>query len=377
MKMSIKWCLIACAALLCGCRSATLQTAADGALPRGTLLLIGGGLDDDNRPVYERFLTLAAANGPARIVIATAATSSQDQEAIDKSEALRTWAPQVQVQVVRRETPTGETVAAIDLATAMFFTGGDQQRIIDRYRPHDTASPEWLAMRRLLARGGVIAGTSAGDAMMGEVMFLGGGSTTALGIVPRQPRVNPGEEEDEESPAQLGPRIGPGMRFLPDALADSHFFERYRIGRLVAALEASGRKLGIGVGEDAAVEVDLASGEIRGISVAETLLIDSVHLKRDGLARTGLVARIIGQGDRLRYAEWLARPAPPALAPAGPLRTMPVVEPGQNRQLAAWRLFRQASVIGNPGVRQDLDGYAIIAFPAGGGDVAFEIRATP
>ena len=40
----------------------------------GSLLLIGGGLDDDNRPVYERFATLASRAGTPSIVIATAAS---------------------------------------------------------------------------------------------------------------------------------------------------------------------------------------------------------------------------------------------------------------------------------------------------------------
>jgi cyanophycinase len=363
---------------MAGCQTPGPAAAAAHPSQHGTLLLIGGGLDDDNRPVYERFLQLAAAHGPARIVIATAATGEQDVEATDKTEALRTWAPRTEIEVVRREASTEATIAAIDHATALFFTGGDQQRITDRYRPHDQSTPEWLAMRRLLERGGVIAGTSAGDAMMGEIMFHSGGSATALGVAPAAVGMSHGEDGDEEDPAQLGPRIGPGMRFLPEAISDSHFFERDRIGRLVAALEASGRRLGIGVGEDAAVEVDLGSGELRGISVAESLLVDISDLRRNGIARSGIIARVVAQGDRLRLATWPARrgahAAAPA-APAGPVRDMPIVEPGQNRQLAAWRLFRQASDPASPAIRQRLNGYALTVFPAGNGNVALQISA--
>jgi hypothetical protein len=62
--------------------------------------------------------------------------------------------------------------------------------------------------------------------------------------------------------------------------------------------------------------------------------------------------------------------------PAGAVRDMPVVEPGQNRQLAAWRLFRQASDPASPAIRQRLDGYALTVFPAGNGNVALEISPT-
>lgn len=369
--------LLLSVAVLCmaGCQAPGPVAAAAHPAHHGTLLLIGGGLDDDNRPVYERFLQLAAAHGPARIVIATAATGEQEAEATDKTEALRTWSPRVEVEVVRRETSPEATVAAIDHATAMFFTGGDQKRITDRYRPQDQSTPEWLAMRRLLERGGVIAGTSAGDAMMGEVMFYSGGSASALGVIPTATGKALGEDEDEENAAQLGPRIGPGMRFLPEAISDSHFFERDRIGRLVAALETSGRRLGIGVGEDAAVEIDLDSGELRGVSVAESLLVDVSGLRRDGLARSGIITRVVAQGDRLRLAAWPGRSSQPATAPAGAVRDMPVVEPGQNRQLAAWRLFRQASDPASPAIRQRLNGYALTVFPAGNGNVALEISA--
>lgn len=368
--------LVSVAALcMAGCQTPGPVPAAARPVHHGTLLLIGGGLDDDNRPVYERFLQLAAAHGPARIVIATAATGEQDVEATDKTEALRTWAPRTEIEVVRRETSTEATIAAIDHATAMFFTGGDQKRITDRYRPHDQSTPEWQAMHRLLERGGVIAGTSAGDAMMGEVMFYSGGSATALGVAPTPTGKVLGEDGDEENPTQLGPRIGPGMRFMPEAISDSHFFERDRIGRLVAALESSGRRLGIGVGEDAAVEVDLDSGELHGISVAESLAVDISGLRRNGFARTGIIARIVAQGDRLRLATWPARGGAPAAAPAGPVREMPIVEPGQNRQLAAWRLFRQASDPASPAIRQRLNGYALTVYPAGNGNVALEISA--
>jgi len=245
-----------------------------------------------------------------------------------------------------------------------------------RYRPGDSDTPEWLAMQRLLDRGGVIAGTSAGDAMMGQVMFLSGGSATALGIKPPPPaKPSTDEDADEEDPGHLGPRIGPGMRFMSFGISDSHFFQRDRIGRLVAALEATNRHLGIGVGEDAAVEVDLATAELRGVSVADSLLINTTGLRREGLDRLGLVARLVGQGDRLRPAAWIARTAPARGCAGAPVRDLPPAESGDDRPLVSWRLFQLASRSQNQAVRQHAAGYTITACPAGEDNVAFEIRA--
>jgi len=347
------------------------------AAPRGTLLLIGGAILDDNRPVYRRFLELAAAHGPAHVVIVTAASLEQEESAGYKIDALRTWDPALEIQVVRRETPTAQTVAAIDHATALFFTGGDQARVTARYRPGDADTPEWLAMRRLLARDGVIAGTSAGDAMMGEVMFLDGGSTAALGIVlapPAKAPANELDEEDTEAVTKLGPLLAPGMRFLPWAISDSHFFERDRLGRLVAALESTGRHLGIGVGEDAAVEVDLARGELRGLSVSESLLVSTAGLEREGLDRLGLVGRLVGQGDRIRAQDWLAHAKPAQVDAAAPVRDLPPVAADDDRPIVSWRLFRLATA-GHEAVRQRTPGYSITAWPANGDNVTFEIRA--
>ncbi len=332
----------------------------------GSLLIVGGGLDNDAGHIYGTFVALASARGPANIVIASAATGPQEDEITDKTEALRVWAPDVPVRAVRRETSTEETVAAIDAATAMLFTGGDQKRITDRYRPNDTDTPEWLAMKRLLSRGGVIAGCSAGDAMMGELMLLSGGSATALGIAPLS---------TDAEPVELGPRVGPGMKFLPWAMTDSHFFERDRIGRLVAALEATNTRLGVGVGEDGCVVVDLHSGDLTGYGTSESLLVDISQLKREGQRRVNVVARPIGPGDCVSLKERReAAPARLTARPTGLIHDVPVVEPGQNRQLASWRLFRCAAGPNGSAQRLRLDGWEVLAWPSSvDGEVVFEV----
>lgn len=365
-------------ASLAGCRSGSAP-APTGTGLSGHLIAIGGGLDDDNKPVYERFIALARAATPAgqppRIVIATAASGDEEANAVGKTQSILAYAPDARIDVIRRGTPTGQTVAMVDNAAAMFFTGGDQKRVTDRYRPGGIDTPEAAAMRRLLARGGVIAGTSAGDAMMSDPMFLTGRSAEALGI--RSTRTAPAADDDpdDKRPERpLGPQIGPGMGFLPWAITDSHFFERHRFGRLVAALEASGKRLGLGVGEDAAVEIDLATGDAIGLSVADALLVDAATLERDGLARRNVHARVIRRGTRVS----LVHPPAPSTLPrvarpsAGAEETL-VVEPGQNRQLASWRFFLQAQDPGRAAQVLRLDGYDLTAWPDGAGGSIVEI----
>lgn len=326
----------------------------------GRLLLVGGGLDDDTRSVHE--LLLQACRGAPHVVVATAATGPQDDEAIDKTEALRTWCPGVAVEVVRRETPTADAVAALQRATAVFFTGGDQKRITARYRDGGASSPERDALFAVLARGGLVGGGSAGCAMMGEQMLLSGQSAAALGVP---------DTYDDGSPVPLGPRLGQGMGFLPGVLTDSHFFERDRFGRLAAGLLHGPDRLGLGVGEDAAVLVDLGSRTMTGVTPSESLFVDGTFAQRDGAVLFGLRARIVGQGETFPIAA--LGDAPPQRLPSAPGRSVPIVEPGQNRQLASWRLFRHAAVPGSGVHELRLPGHTVRAMAAGEGVVVVEI----
>lgn len=349
---------------------------------RGTLLVIGGGLEDDNAPVYQRFAELVRAGarrGEApRIVIVTTASGDEADAAKGKMESFAVWCPQIAVDVIGRETSSEAAVAKIDAASALFFTGGDQKRITAKYREGDKDSPEWLAMRRLLARDGVIAGTSAGAAMMGDVMFWSGRSSAALGIVREgesavafDTTIDPDNPPGGDDVVIVGPRIGPGMRLLPWAMTDSHFFERDRIGRLVAAMEASGTRLAIGVGEDACVEVDLETGEVVGTSVAASLVVDAAWLQRDGLSRRSGLARVVQQGDRILLQRRLTTKfAAPVSRPAGDAKTVEVAEPGQSRQLASWRVFVRGATEMS---RVDFGGWSVAAWPDRDGWVGFDV----
>lgn len=343
---------------------------------RGHLLLIGGGLQDDNKPVYERFIVLArtaAKSDTPRIVIATAASLSEEPDG--RIEIIKPYCPTCEFDAIMRTTPADETIAKIDAASAMFFTGGDQKRITQRYltgEKGDRDTAEAAAMRRLLTRGGVIAGTSAGDAMMSDPMFLGGGSVEALGIPTTQPDRD--DDIDDSSAttrpngdAPSGPRIGKGMGFLPWAIADSHFFERHRFGRLVAALEVSGKRLGIGVSENACVEINLETGEAIGVGAAESLLVDIGGLKRDGLSRLNIRTVVIKQGRTISLVERMN--ATIASPPARPTETEHLITAAtrKDRRTAAHRFFAYPTGDDFKDIvrRLNLDGYDQFAWPVG------------
>ncbi len=119
-----------------------------------------------------------------------------------------------------------------DGAAGVFFSGGDQLRI--RSQIGDT--PVEQRVREIHARGGPIAGTSAGASVMSETMLVKGTSGGSYRI---------GELH-----------MAPGLGLVRDAIIDQHFTERGRFGRLLGAVAHNPRELGIGIDEDTAVVVE-------------------------------------------------------------------------------------------------------------------------
>jgi len=211
---------------------------------RGRLLLIGGAErhDAEGGVILRRFVDLAGGSSARVVVIATASEEPQRSEETYVRAFLDLGAGQarpLRLQT-RAEANSDAAVAALDAATGVFVTGGDQMRIatilggtrIDS-RLHARLSKEGL----------VLAGTSAGAAMMSSTMVLGG---------------------DDASVSTTSVRTGPGMEFLSGVLIDMHFVERGRLKRLLSAVAMYPHQLGLGIDEDTAILVDGDRFEVIG-----------------------------------------------------------------------------------------------------------------
>jgi beta-aspartyl-peptidase (threonine type) len=148
------------------------------------------------------------------------------------------------------EGATPEQLAAateiVDLAEGIFFSGGQQSRYVAW-----KGTALIAAVQAVYNRGGIVGGTSAGLAILGERIFDGKVAssaevtTRALVSDPDNPRVTQTDDLFEFPP-------------LDDVLTDTHFHERDRFGRLVTlmARQPEGRILGIGVDEQTALCID-------------------------------------------------------------------------------------------------------------------------
>lgn len=153
-------------------------------------------------------------------------------------------------------------------ATGVFFTGGDQVKIMDVLKDESLAN----SLQLRYAAGIVFGGTSAGTAIMSRKMITGEGDFTVID----------GTKVETSK----------GLGLLPEnIIVDQHFIKRQRQNRLFGLVLLGKDTFGIGIDEDTALLVaDNRYGEVIGARKVMT-----VDPQRDG----ALVIRILIPGEVL------------------------------------------------------------------------------
>jgi cyanophycinase len=230
------------------------------AAPRAGHLLIIGGAEDKlrQRQILSRFVSLAG-GADARVAIVSTASSLGD-EATELYVSLfrQLGIPDVRgLRPLTRDDANQPSAAeAIDDATGIFMTGGNQLRlssvvggtalgraIVDRHR-----------------HGSIVAGTSAGASAISTHMVAFGTSGS--------------------TPKQRMTQMSAGLGLLPGVIVDQHFEQRNRIGRLLALVAQSPALLGMGIDEDTAALVSPA-GVLEVIGKGSVTVIDPARLQTD------------------------------------------------------------------------------------------------
>jgi len=241
--------------------------ATDAAQPKGALVIIGGNLRPGNAPVWERIIKLAGGRG-ARIAVFASASGTPERSGKFLVERLNSYgAKAFFVPVAVKLSGSNYQAAADDrgLAEAVrnangaFFAGGDQIRITRALRHEDGTNTHVLdALWDMYRRGGVIAGSSAGAAIMSSTMF---GKPKAV-LATLKLGVAEGEE------------ITDGLGFVgDDVFIDQHLLVRGRFARMLPAMLKKGYKLGLGIDEDTAMVV-LPNRDVEVIGYKGALVLD-------------------------------------------------------------------------------------------------------
>jgi cyanophycinase len=228
----------------------------------GPLIAIGGAEDKTSeRRILARVLESAPEDRRAVGIVTTA--SQIPDEIFPQYDAAFTElgaSEVVHLDIRSREDAADAAMAArIEGLGVVFISGGDQLRLTHVFG--GSAVLEAIRAHRL--RGGVVAGTSAGAAAMSSTMIYNGAAADAL----RKGAV----------------KMAAGLGFVDWIVIDSHFLERGRFTRLMEVGATNPEFLGIGIGEDAAVEFH--DGEIlEAIGNGHVIVVDSSHLKSSNVA---------------------------------------------------------------------------------------------
>lgn len=213
-------------------------------LPRqkasGHLFIIGGG----SRPeqMMERYAALAKQSPQKRTVIFPLAGGSPEEAGKETAEEFRKLGlPDVEYLILTREQAENpDSIRLLDGAGSIYFTGGDQSRLTKAL----VGTPIHRRMLELYRQGAVIGGTSAGAAVMSDLMITGNEKRPVK------------DDHAFEKILADNIEITPGFGFITSAIIDQHFVTRKRHNRLISLVAEHPDLLGIGIDESTAILVD-------------------------------------------------------------------------------------------------------------------------
>ena len=295
--------ILALVMLLFAGPSAAPALATDPQAAGGRLVIVGGWLDPSNEAIYRAFLKgLVPA---ARVGVVPLASGVPERSGPLTVEDIQQYAS-VPENIINTEltnnnpgfAATEDCAQRLRGCAALWFTGGDQSRIIAALRPVAGDTGSYHAVRDVLADGGTVGGTSAGAAMMSTRMIRGGNSPDAMLL---------GVTDIVDGP---GVCVGSGMGLFPYGVVDQHFLRRGRFGRLLVVTEASDARVGFGVSENRAMVVDLATHTIRVIGSQGLTLIDMRKVSRQGHQINNARISLLAHDDRIdgqTYAVTIAK----------------------------------------------------------------------
>lgn len=253
-------------------------------VPSGSLVICGGGALPAK--LMDRFVDLGG--GPeARVVVVSTASMFADTDIIARLSVWRDRLAENQIKSFdvlhtrsRERADDPEFSKVLDTATAVWFLGGNQNWVAQTYVHTKTED----RLHQVLARGGVIGGTSAGAAIMSRCMIADGKSE---------------------------PVLSTGFGFLPGVIVDQHFRKRERLDRLMRAIQLRPGTVGVGVDEGTALVVRGRVMEVIGESDVSLCL--SASTKRPARIERLLVGR---QADLVALRRAAAARADVSLASA-------------------------------------------------------------
>jgi cyanophycinase len=243
----------------------------------GTLFIVGGGTQPMS--LVQEYVRRAGGD-TARIVVFAMASTVGEKSGEETAERFRSLGAQARnVWITREQADTDSVAKLLEGATAVWFGGGDQNRLTAVLRGTLTER----AIRARFERGAVIGGTSAGAAVLSTPMITGDELGTRRDTTEAWTRVSRGSVA-----------VDSGFGYLTNAIVDQHFLRRKRHNRLLSLVLAQPPHLGVGIDEGTALIVE-PSGLWRVEGASAVLIVDA----RDAQRTSGDAAVLGASGARM------------------------------------------------------------------------------
>jgi cyanophycinase len=217
--------------------------------PNGTLVVVGGG-NLDGTGIVEKFIQLAGGPGASFVIVPTAGGNRNPDGALrayKEEDVIGPWVKRGlrNVRMLHTHDPkvadTDAFAAVLRTASGVWFNGGRQWNIVDSYMNTVT----YREFHNVLARGGVIGGSSAGATIQGDYLVRGAIAGPQIMMTP--------EKEHER-----------GFSFLRRTAIDQHINTRNRWDDLIPVIQKMPELLGIGLSEGTAIIVTGDRFEVTG-----------------------------------------------------------------------------------------------------------------
>ena len=228
------------------------QTAADApeyGPPQGTLLIVGGGTLTGSG-INEKFIELAGGPEKNFVIVPTAGGNRKADGSLiayDEQTVIAPWAKLglTHVRMLhthdRKVADTEAFAKILRTADGVWFNGGRQWNIVDSYA--DTLT--YREFHKVLERGGVIGGSSAGATIQGQ--YLVRGDTSGPNVM-----------------MTAEPTHQDAFAFLRKVAIDQHINTRNRWDDLIPVMQKYPQLLGIGLSEATAIIVTGDRFEVMG-----------------------------------------------------------------------------------------------------------------
>ncbi|MEZ5292811.1 MAG: cyanophycinase [Vicinamibacterales bacterium] len=205
----------------------------------GTLFIVGGGMRDQK--LVKRFIDLAGGPDAPIVIVPTAGDDDTYAQDYPGTKQFRDSGARKITVLHTRDPKVADTeafVAPLTTARGVFFQGGRQWRIADAYLGTRTQRE----VAKVLERGGVVGGTSAGATILGSFLVRG---------------------DTKGNELMVGDHLE-GFGFLTDSAIDQHLLRRNRQFDLVPVIAERPHPLGIGIDEDTAIVVTQTVFDVAG-----------------------------------------------------------------------------------------------------------------